>query len=154
MAEVAVFYCDDCARPNPVWFAPSDLWNYVVGGPDAAEDPGGMLCPCCFIVRAEAAGVVPSAWVLTEERPSLQDDAQRETERPVRAVDRGALYDHAERACIAEGIESAERVRLDPGSVSPRPFSHVVVDAVLDALAALTEENRGTATGQFIKESV
>lgn len=44
--------CDDCNGPNsPPWFAPSDLWNRVVG------NEGGMLCPRCFIRRAQSAGV-------------------------------------------------------------------------------------------------
>lgn len=47
--------CGDCGRDNPVWFAPNDLWNLVMGGPDAKEDPGGILCPTCFAHRAETA---------------------------------------------------------------------------------------------------
>lgn len=48
--------CDDCGKPYPPWMAPHDVWNLVMGGPDAKDDPGGMLCPTCFIVRAERAG--------------------------------------------------------------------------------------------------
>lgn len=59
--------CDDCGIPNPTWFAPSPLWNLVMGGPDATDDPGGYICPACFIVRAENAGVCPSAWRLEPE---------------------------------------------------------------------------------------
>lgn len=54
--------CEDCDRPNPVWFAPNELWNLVMGGPEAKGDPGGMLCPNCFMERAEKAGIVPTAW--------------------------------------------------------------------------------------------
>lgn len=57
--------CTDCGIDNPVWFAPNELWNRVMG------DHTGFLCPRCFIVRAEAAGVRPTAWVLTEERAAL-----------------------------------------------------------------------------------
>lgn len=60
--------CQDCERKNPVWFAPSPLWNLVMGGPDAKGDPGGFICPNCFIKRAEAAGVTPTAWVLQPEQ--------------------------------------------------------------------------------------
>lgn len=59
--------CDDCSQPNPVWFAPSPIWNLVMGGPDASDDPGGIVCPNCFIQRAEQGGLVPTAWVLTPE---------------------------------------------------------------------------------------
>lgn len=60
--------CQDCERENPVWFAPSPLWNLVMGGPDAKDDPGGIICPNCFIKRAEAAGQTPTAWVLQPEQ--------------------------------------------------------------------------------------
>lgn len=59
--------CDDCGIANPTWFAPSPLWNLVMGGPEATDDPGGFICPACFIVRAEKAGVYPSAWRLEPE---------------------------------------------------------------------------------------
>ncbi|ALJ12580.1 hypothetical protein [Sphingopyxis macrogoltabida] len=71
--------CDECARINPVWFAPNDIWNRAVGGAGAKDDPGGILCPNCFIARAEAAGIVPPAWRLAPEVD--------ETER-LRAMDR------------------------------------------------------------------
>jgi len=57
----------DCGGPNPVWFAPNALWNLVIGGPEAQGDPGGFYCPVCFIGRAEAAGVRPTAWMLLLE---------------------------------------------------------------------------------------
>lgn len=56
--------CPDCGGPNPVWFAPNAVWNFVMGGPDARDDPGGHCCPICFIARAEAVGVLPAAWEL------------------------------------------------------------------------------------------
>lgn len=59
--------CDDCGRPNPVWFAPNEVWNLAIGGPDARDDPGGFVCPNCFIIRAEQAGIVPTAWKLEPE---------------------------------------------------------------------------------------
>lgn len=46
--------CEDCNGRNVVWFAPSELWNKVVRKPDIA-DP--MLCPRCFILRAENIGI-------------------------------------------------------------------------------------------------
>lgn len=62
--------CQDCGRKNPVWFAASPLWNLVMGGPEAKGDPGGFICPNCFIDRAEAVGQRPTAWVLQPEQQS------------------------------------------------------------------------------------
>lgn len=43
--------CQKCGRPNPCWFAPSDLWNGLVGG-DPNKPTGGVLCPLCFMLLA------------------------------------------------------------------------------------------------------
>ena len=59
--------CQDCGGRNPVWFAPNYLWNFVMGGPGTKDDPGGFVCPNCFTVRAEVAGLAPTAWVLSPE---------------------------------------------------------------------------------------
>lgn len=55
--------CDDCGGPNVTWFAPSPLWNLIVRNSEKA-DP--MLCPRCFVLRAEAKGI-HKAWKLTPE---------------------------------------------------------------------------------------
>ena len=55
-------YCQRCGGPNVVWFAPSELWNAVMGGPD------GILCPMCFIYAAEAKGRDGAAWRIAPER--------------------------------------------------------------------------------------
>ncbi len=60
--------CGDCGGPNVTWFAPNDLWNRVARKPDGS-DP--MLCPTCFIVRAEAAGISGSAWMVVPESTTL-----------------------------------------------------------------------------------
>jgi len=49
--------CQECGGENPVWFAPHDLWNRVMGGEDCKDDPGGIICPICFIRRAERVGI-------------------------------------------------------------------------------------------------
>lgn len=59
--------CMDCSGPNPVWFAPNYLWNFVIGGPGTRGDPGGFYCPNCFILRAEAVGLRATAWRLSPE---------------------------------------------------------------------------------------
>lgn len=58
--------CQQCGASNPCWFAPHDLWNRVVGGPDAKDDPGGVLCPTCFGIKAQEAGV--GTLVMQEDR--------------------------------------------------------------------------------------
>lgn len=51
--------CMDCGTlDNPIWFAPSELWNRVVGSPN------GFLCPWCFIVRAERVVDVRGGWLI------------------------------------------------------------------------------------------
>jgi hypothetical protein len=57
--------CDDCNGPNVVWFAPSHLWNKVAR---RAEDP--MLCPRCFILRAQAMGI-RETWVVSIAEPRV-----------------------------------------------------------------------------------
>lgn len=63
--------CDDCGADNVVWFAPSPLWNKIVRQPDRG-DP--MLCPRCFIIRAEAAGI-NEVWMV---QPENYPDERRE----------------------------------------------------------------------------
>lgn len=48
-------YCHCCGGPNPSWYAPSPLWNRVMGYPDQAYD--GIVCPPCFAVLARAVGI-------------------------------------------------------------------------------------------------
>ena len=41
----------------------------MVNEQEATDDPGGVLCPICFIEKAEAAGIMPAtgAWLVTKE---------------------------------------------------------------------------------------
>jgi len=73
--------CQDCNGHNPVWFAPNELWNRVMGGENATDDPGGIVCVQCFIRRAEAAGIIPTAWVLSPEVLPTPDAAMEEREQ-------------------------------------------------------------------------
>lgn len=76
--------CMDCHSKNPVWFAPNDLWNRVIGGPDAKDDPGGFYCPNCFIARAEGCNFK----IVWEVRPAPQSAPDEdEVERVARAID-------------------------------------------------------------------
>lgn len=66
--------CDDCSGPTLSWRAPDSIWNQVLGGLHATDDPGGMLCPNCFIKRAELGGVRPPAWTVDFDRHHLRKD--------------------------------------------------------------------------------
>jgi len=54
--------CERCGGKNiKPWFAPSPIWNEVVGY------DFGILCPQCFTEIAEAKGVAPTGWRLAPE---------------------------------------------------------------------------------------
>ena len=55
--------CEDCGRPNIVWFVDSDRWNTVV----RTEGPDRMLCPSCFVLRWEFATGLQACWRLVPE---------------------------------------------------------------------------------------
>jgi hypothetical protein len=58
--------CEECGRENVTWFAPSKLWNKVCrANRGSTADP--MLCPVCFIKRAEAAGYNGQTWKVAPE---------------------------------------------------------------------------------------
>lgn len=72
--------CMDCGFPvahfvGSYWTAPHLLWNYVLGGPEATDDPGGILCPPCFTLRCRELGV-SVAWKaeVTHVRPNMTPD--------------------------------------------------------------------------------
>ena len=52
--------CDDCGGPNIVWHTDNPTWNAVM---DPTDDRPAILCPVCFVKRAEASGV-GSRWKL------------------------------------------------------------------------------------------
>ncbi len=44
--------CMDCGGRSPYWHAPNDLWQDVMSRPGSdPHDPGGLICPVCFIAR-------------------------------------------------------------------------------------------------------
>jgi hypothetical protein len=47
--------CQECGHTYVPWFTDNWLWNHAVGGPTCTSDPGGYLCPRCFMVLAEQA---------------------------------------------------------------------------------------------------
>lgn len=49
--------CDDCGTlDNPIWFTDNVFWNDVMG-----DEVGKILCPQCFVVRAESK-YRPTGW--------------------------------------------------------------------------------------------
>jgi hypothetical protein len=56
--------CFDCGGENVTWFAPNEIWNAVVR---SGDKPDVMLCPLCFIRRAERAGYNKDAWRIAPE---------------------------------------------------------------------------------------
>jgi hypothetical protein len=61
--------CNRCGGPNVTWCAPSPLWNEVMRGGDinGPWQYDEIICPTCFAVLAEEAGVA-SRWRLCAER--------------------------------------------------------------------------------------
>lgn len=65
--------CHRCGGPNVTWVAPSPLWNQVMRGGDinGTELHGGIVCPTCFAVLAEAAGVA-ELWQLAPTKVHVE----------------------------------------------------------------------------------
>lgn len=53
--------CQDCGQHYVAWWTDHAIWNRVMGGPNATDDPGGLLCPNCFLATADP---VRGAWHL------------------------------------------------------------------------------------------
>ena len=108
--------CEACKGPNVVWFAPNELWNVATDG------QWSILCPVCFITRAELRGINKAAWKIEPENasmttspsPSPSPSPTASTEKPEdraarlakRVAKTGRLDDHA--AMLLAEIESNE----------------------------------------------
>lgn len=96
--------CQECGCENANWFAPNDLWNSVMGGPDATDDPGGVLCPTCFIRRAGGDG----AWSVTPagvSEPTHREGWEQAKEAAAVWHDEAAKHD-------ADGLEYSSLVGI------------------------------------------
>tara|TARA_Y100000588_G_scaffold303804_1_gene326416 strand:- start:437 stop:967 length:531 start_codon:yes stop_codon:yes gene_type:complete len=62
--------CQECGRDNPVWFAPNDVWNRVVGERGTVR----VLCPCCFMAKGDDGKVV---WEVRPEGSSTPQEAAK-----------------------------------------------------------------------------
>ena len=55
--------CQDCGLPasyglgRTYWNAPNEVWNFVMGGRAATDDPGGVLCASCFWLRCRELNI-------------------------------------------------------------------------------------------------
>lgn len=65
--------CRRCGGANVGWRAPSPLWNQVMRGDDinGEELLGGIVCPTCFAILAERAGIAMS-WRLEAQRVHVE----------------------------------------------------------------------------------
>lgn len=151
--------CEDCGCQMLAWFAPNMIWNRVVGGPDAQYDPGGVLCPSCFIKRAEIAGII-EVWKLApasdEDHAQAQEvsRARAEAERLREACAflhrrRGELVLDRDRtltrvydilAGINDHVEVGEDGYARLGSLNDRDQLQALCDELCDR--ALTQEQR------------
>lgn len=73
--------CMDCGRHCIVWFADNEVWNRVI----SPENRFLMLCPTCFVVRAEAQGIKTTGWKMT---PEDYDSAKPETSHRLKDIER------------------------------------------------------------------
>lgn len=55
-------WCHRCKGPNVQWTAPSPSWNQVVRDGDIRNKDkfDGIVCPTCFAILAEEAGIARS----------------------------------------------------------------------------------------------
>lgn len=108
--------CQDCGTPDNIrWWTDSSLWNRVMGGPDARDDPGGIVCIPCFATRAAAAGLPITAWrltpVMTPEDAAVDADNPGVTQTRFVGADRiqplHQAQDEAKLAALTASMEHA-----------------------------------------------
>lgn len=122
--------CEQCGRENVVWFAPNEVWN--------AAGAAGILCPVCFVKKAEAAGLDAAAWKI---EPEIRFSPAK---MPVQA-------------CLMELRETLQRP-LTPATVNvlEQRFRHLcallenkAVRVPLETFAILDEQDRRVALTAF-----
>ncbi len=119
---VELLSCMDCRTPVISWRAPNALWNLVMGGPEANDDPGGIVCPNCFLIRAEAAGISPAAWLVSDPTTPAVDGL--------------------EVVASAERVSDRYRINLSEAEIRSWAQDAVKVVRVLSTqVQRLTEEN-------------
>lgn len=116
--------CQICDGVNPVWFAPSPLWNKVMRYSDGkdTQERYQFVCPNCFIKEAEAIGINPTGWELKEEQP--QSETARVWSAPTSIIQQEQGTDLA-----ASGSDTTSK----PSESAQDPSSSKV-DEILDIL--------------------
>lgn len=71
--------CQDCGCSYGVWFAPNDVWNFVMADYEGEKKRPSVICPTCFIKRADEEGVDCTGWEL---RPENLRGCGRDVEEP------------------------------------------------------------------------
>ena len=160
--------CQICKVEYPVWFAPNELWNKVMRLSDGSE-PQQFVCPTCFAIKAEKAGIVPTAWTLAPEsndvfeignEPSLESLKSRkptsikvvflpEIFRPIGPGDDVVVSSEKVLAWRDRSVKDARKTDLQDlaaynkydrdSRYSEVPFYVVPAEVIDDALARLRE---------------
>lgn len=118
-------HCEDCDRDYVTWFAPNELWNAVMR-PHGEVGGEPFLCASCFALRADAAGVEHTGFLLTTETQFEQAKAE---------ADYNAA---AELLRIGDNMQSSlSRLAEFASSVTNAPYE--VAMAALEADSAVDE---------------
>ena len=80
--------CQHCHQAYACWFAPNEIWNLVI------PDRVGMLCPNCFLNRAEHAAINLGCWKIA---PEFYGKASPRTEESIRESLQPSLSLHSNR---------------------------------------------------------
>jgi hypothetical protein len=57
--------CEDCGGDNIKWFTLNVVWNEVREAQERfGSEAASIVCPTCFVVRADAAGYDVRSWLL------------------------------------------------------------------------------------------
>lgn len=126
--------CQQCGQPNPIWWADNAQWNATVGGPDATDDPGGVLCPTCYHAKWLGREVRPVVTPADDVREALgnltpltDDDLLRIADRP------GGVNDQLRAAVTAAEIDAAAEVIAEHRAGTVYPSDRAEARAILEA---------------------
>ena len=72
--------CGDCSKPYPFGLdvtLPNDQWSLIMGQPESKDDPGGVLCVNCILVRAEKLPGVVAARMWLDQPDNGENHKRR-----------------------------------------------------------------------------
>jgi hypothetical protein len=67
--------CENCHQAYGVWFVANEFWNLII------PERTGMLCPNCFIARAERVAIKVTGWQLVPENFAPASTPEGDTDR-------------------------------------------------------------------------